>query len=163
MKKMLGPVAGCGLAGVALLAGCQTTNPCGSPSPVSTTANCPPRPPLRQRLFGSVQKPGNCQTCPQLPPGSIPAGSLPPGALPSVSQNSTPTIIGQAGYGPPPVGATLPIVPGPNTTQLLAPLGVVNMLLQSTRPVCLPFRVGVGPAWGTSSLREPILQQVKLF
>ena len=126
MKKMLGPVASCGLAGVALLTGCQTTNPCGSPSPVSTTANCPPRPPLRQRLFGSVQKPGNCQTCPQLPPGSIPAGSLPPGALPSVSQNSTPTIVGQAGYGPPPVGATLPIVPGPNTTQPLAPLGVVN-------------------------------------
>lgn len=84
MNKNLWPVAGYGLAGISLLAGCQTTNSCGTPAPISTTANCPQRPPLRQRLFGSVQKPGNCSTCPPLPPGSIPVGSLPPGQFPQV-------------------------------------------------------------------------------
>jgi len=119
MKKSLGPVAGCGLAGISLLTGCQTTNSCGTPAPISTTANCPQRPPLRQRLFGSVQKPGNCPTCPQLPPGSIPVGSLPPGAVtPGGVQGNPPPVIGQAGYGPPPVGASLPVVPGPNSPAL---------------------------------------------
>ena len=119
MKKTLGPVAGCGLAGISLLTGCQTTNSCGAPAPISTTANCPQRPPLRQRLFGSVQKPGNCTTCPQLPPGSIPVGSLPPGSPPPAGMQGNPApVIGQAGYGPPPAGASLPVVPGPNSPSL---------------------------------------------
>ena len=104
--------------------GCQSTNPCSAPSPVTNQANCPQRPPLRQRLFGSVNKPGSCPTCPSLPPGSIPAGNIPPGAIslggppsgamvaPPLSQpgGSLPP-----GFGPPPPGATLPSVPNPVT------------------------------------------------
>jgi len=134
MKTSLGPVAGCGLAGITLLTGCQTTNSCGAPAPITTTANCPQRPPLRQRLFGSVQKPGSYPTCPQLPPGSIPVGSLPPGAVPAGSvPGNPPAVIGQAGYGPPPVGASLPVVPGPNSPAL----SPSNPLLGSPNPSTL--------------------------
>lgn len=121
MNKSVGVVVGSGLAGLTVLTGCQSTSPCSAPAPITTQANCPPRPPLRQRLFGSVQKPGSCSTCPPLPPGAIPAGNLPPGAVPAggppIAGTQVPpqTIVGQAGYGPPPPGATLPVVPGPNS------------------------------------------------
>lgn len=153
MNKNLWPVAGYGLAGISLLAGCQTTNSCGTPAPISTTANCPQRPPLRQRLFGSVQKPGNCSTCPPLPPGSIPVGSLPPGAIPAGAQNPPPAIVGQAGYGPPPAGATLPVVPGPNSAPIPsqpAPVNVGNAPLLN-----IPGGNGVG-APAPSSAPVPI-------